>query len=184
MGLASFLRALYHEKRRERQVTSMDERVPRSDEDLLTLVKTLSLAKFGLPFRHETRYNHRLRTTGGRYLLLSHDLEFNPLSVELHGNDELVGTILHELCHYHLHLSGKGYRHKDRDFQALLAQVGGARYAKPTGFRTKVSTCRYYRCLTCGQEYIRRRSINVNRWRCGRCRGKLTEFHQETKTMS
>ena len=28
--------------------------------------------------------------------------------------EELIGIIKHELCHYHLHLEGKGYQHRDR----------------------------------------------------------------------
>ena len=33
---------------------------------------------------------------------------------------ELEGIIRHELCHYHLHIEGKGYKHRDKDFKDLL----------------------------------------------------------------
>ena len=39
--------------------------------------------------------------------------------------EELIGIIKHELCHYHLHLEGKGYQHRDKDFKELLKKVGG-----------------------------------------------------------
>lgn len=39
--------------------------------------------------------------------------------------------IKHELCHYHLHLRGMGYKHRDADFKTLLAQVGGVVIAGP-----------------------------------------------------
>ena len=39
-------------------------------------------------------------------------------------------VVLHELCHYHLHLLGMDYHHRSREFKALLTQVGGSRYAR------------------------------------------------------
>ena len=42
--------------------------------------------------------------------------------------DAVVKIILHELCHYHLHISGKGYQHKDQDFKRLSQQVGAPRF--------------------------------------------------------
>ncbi len=54
--------------------------------------------------RHCAYFNKRLRTTGGRYLLKSHDIEINSKQYEHYGEDAVVKIILHELCHYHLHL--------------------------------------------------------------------------------
>lgn len=152
---------------------TMFDTVPRSDEELLRLVQEISLRDFSLPFRHKCRYNNRLKTTGGRYLLKAHDLEFNPHSVQLHGMKELVGTIRHELCHYHLHLLGKGFRHRDKDFQMLLKQVGGSRYALPTGLKNKRSAQKTFQCINCGMLYVRSRAIDINRYRCGNCNGQL-----------
>ena len=44
------------------------------------------------------------------------------------GLEELRGIILHELCHYHLHILGMGYRHGDADFRNLLKKVGAPRF--------------------------------------------------------
>ncbi len=151
----------------------MVDTLPHSDEELLRLVKEISLRDFSLPFRHCCRFNYRLKTTGGRYLLKTHDLEFNPYSVQLHGISELVGTIRHELCHYHLHLLGQGFRHRDKDFQRLLKQVGGSRYALPTGLKNKRSAQKTYECVDCGMLYVRIRTIDTSRYRCGRCSGQL-----------
>ena len=65
-------------------------------------------------FIHQALFNPRLITTGGRYLLYSHNIEINKKYLDQLGMDELIGIIKHELCHYHLHLEGKGYKHRIR----------------------------------------------------------------------
>lgn len=145
-----------------------------TDEQLQRLVEEISLTCFGRPFLHRVRFNGRLRTTGGRYLLKSHDLELNPLHLQEHGTDELIGIIKHELCHYHLHLQGKGYRHRDRDFQELLRQVGGSRYCQPVSKGRKSLPYRYKLvCESCRMEYRRKRRVDPRRFVCGKCHGKL-----------
>lgn len=96
-----------------------------NNDKLQRMVENLSEEKFGRTFRHCAYFNKRLRTTGGRYLLKSHDIEINPKQYEHYGEDAVVKIILHELCHYHLHIAGKGYQHKDQDFKRLSQQVGG-----------------------------------------------------------
>ena len=85
-----------------------------NDQQLQALVEELSLRYFKRPFIHRAYFNRRLKTTGGRYLLMSHDIEINEKMLTKHGKATLIGTIKHELCHYHLHLTGQGYRHRDR----------------------------------------------------------------------
>ncbi|MGZ4134763.1 MAG: SprT family protein [Tumebacillaceae bacterium] len=143
------------------------------DQELQRLVEQVSTESFGWPFRHQATFNSRLRTTGGRYLLRTHDIEINPHHYELHGLQSMVETIKHELCHYHLHLQGRGYRHQDADFKLLLEQVGGARYCPDTGLRREVKTRYLYLCKSCGQRYERKRKIDTRRYGCGRCRGAL-----------
>lgn len=146
-----------------------------TNEELQDLVKAVSQASFAKPFRHQARFNGRLRTTGGRYLLKSHDIEINPRHLLEHGEDELLGIIKHELCHYHLHLEGKGYRHADADFKRLLQAVGGSRYCQslPT-MRRKALPYKYeLKCMDCGMSYKRKRKMDPSRYVCGRCRGKL-----------
>lgn len=94
--------------------------------ELQVLVMQISKKYFGLPFKHIARFNTRLKTTGGRYLLVSHDLEFN---LKMANLPEFEGIVKHELVHYHLHIQQRGYQHKDLDFKKLLAQVGGSRFA-------------------------------------------------------
>ena len=81
--------------------------------------RTSRITVFQQPFRHRATFNRRLKTTGGRYHLGSHNLDFNPLVLELHGMDELEKVVKHELCHYHLHLEGRGY------------QASGCRFPEP-----------------------------------------------------
>ncbi|BBP87322.1 hypothetical protein BsIDN1_09400 [Bacillus safensis] len=98
------------------------------EKELQQLTEHISQQFFGKTFRHQAVFNDRLKTTGGRYLLGTHNIELNRRYLEEHGREELIGIIKHELCHYHLHLEGKGYQHRDRDFKALLKQVGAPRF--------------------------------------------------------
>ena len=87
-----------------------------NQEQLQKLVEDISVTTFKKRFVHSAYFNSRLRTTGGRYLLQSHNIEINKKYYDEQGVEELVGIIKHELCHYHLHLEKKGYQHKDPDF--------------------------------------------------------------------
>lgn len=48
---------------------------PKDNESLQTYVEDISLTYFGKPFRHRATFNNRLRTTGGRYHIQTHDLD-------------------------------------------------------------------------------------------------------------
>lgn len=147
-----------------------------NDKQLQAWVEDISLRSFGIPFRHKATFNKRLRTTGGRYFLKNHHIEMNPAQLEAFGTEEMEKIIKHELCHYHLHLSGRGYRHRDPEFKALLKKVGGSRYCQslPGQTKRKVQPYRYkLLCSGCGMEYLRKRRVDPERYLCGRCRGKL-----------
>ena len=68
---------------------------------LQELVSNIPIEYFNKPFKHNAVFNKRLRTTGGRYLLNSHDIEINPKQYEYFGVEALIDIIKHELCHYH-----------------------------------------------------------------------------------
>ncbi|WP_409303968.1 SprT family protein [Peribacillus sp. SCS-155] len=150
--------------------------------ELQILVENISSEFFGKPFIHKARFNPRLRTTGGRYLLSSHDIEINKKYLEEYGTEELIGIIKHELCHYHLHLEKRGYKHRDADFRRLLAEVGAPRFctALPESEKRTSRKVLIYRCSGCGQTFTRRRRINTSRYVCGKCRGSL-QFFKEIK---
>ena len=46
-----------------------------TDSELQALVEQVSLADFGRPFVHKATFNRRLRLTGGRYVLQTHNLK-------------------------------------------------------------------------------------------------------------
>ncbi len=143
---------------------------------LQQLVEEISLAFFKKPFRHQALFNFRLRSTGGRYLLANHNIEINKKYYELFGEKELIGIVKHELCHYHLHLEGKGYRHRDHDFRTLLKMVEAPRFCTPLPNQQKqkrVSKILVYACVDCSQEYKRKRALNTSKYVCGKCKGKL-----------
>lgn len=144
-----------------------------TNKELEELVKCVSLKYFNKPFKHQAYFNSRLRTTGGRYHLHSHDLDFNPKIVEIFGRDILVGIIKHELCHYHLHLADKGYRHGDTDFKELLNQVGGLRYTPSIEGEKGIYVRWAYQCQACNKVYHRKRRFNVRKFVCGQCKGQL-----------
>ena len=50
-----------------------------TDDELKKLIESVSFDAFGKPFIHIARFNRRLRTTGGRYMLSDHSIEINPL---------------------------------------------------------------------------------------------------------
>ncbi|MBS4206463.1 SprT family protein [Bacillus sp. FJAT-50079] len=152
-----------------------------TDEQLQVLTEKLSIEYFGKPFKHMAYFNSRLRTTGGRYLLSNHHIEVNRKYFVEHGYEEIVGIIKHELCHYHLHIEGKGYKHGDADFRQLLKKVGAPRHCSPlmeTMEKVKVNL-RMYICSKCKTIYKRKRRVNINRYVCGKCEGKLKEYHDK-----
>lgn len=145
---------------------------------LQKLVEEISLAYFNKPFLHQVSFNKRLRTTGGRYSLNTHNIELNEKYYKELGFEELVRIIKHELCHYHLHLENKGYKHRDRDFKELLNKVGAPRFCQtlPSRVEKKALIKYQYECVDCKLKYYRKRRVNINRYICGRCGGKLREI--------
>ena len=141
--------------------------------ELQQLVEEISLKDFKQPFRHKAAFNRRLRTTGGRYHLNSHDLDFNPKVLNRAGKETLVGVIKHELCHYHLHLNGKGYQHKDKDFKNLLKEVDGLRYTPSLKDSSQPIKVWKYRCRKCGSIAQRRRRFNTEKFVCAKCQGRF-----------
>lgn len=145
-----------------------------NDQMLQKLVEETSLTYFGKKFNHRAYFNNRLRTTGGRYMLHSHNIDINPKYFHEYGLDEVIGIIKHELCHYHLHIEGKGYKHGDQDFKLLLKKVGAPRFCQPLNNETKVQKAfLIYRCRNCRQEYKRKRKVDTTRLVCGKCAGKI-----------
>jgi SprT-like protein len=146
-----------------------------SEKELLELVNKISLEFFSKPYIDDVKFNSRLRTTGGRYLPSKRIIELNPKYYYETDMDEFIGIIKHELCHYHLHIEGKGYKHGDPEFKELLRQTGSPRHCKPLPSNSNRSK-HTYRCLKCNQVYKRVRRVDLKRYRCGRCRGKLIEL--------
>ena len=139
-----------------------------NEHELQNLTEEISRTSFHREFMHKITYNRRLRSSGGRYLLKTGNIEINPLVEQELGLEALIGVIKHELCHYHLHQTGGGYRHRDADFKRLLHQVGGSRFVE----RMKEPNF-IYECTACHHRYPRMRKMNTNRYVCGKCRGKL-----------
>lgn len=148
-----------------------------NDEMLQAWVERVSKESFGLPFKHRATFNGRLKATGGRYFTKSHNIEISPHQLAAFGAEETEKIIKHELCHYHLHIMKRGYRHRDEDFKRLLVQVGATRFCKTLPEREGLQARPFkYKlvCRACGMEYLRRRKLDPSRYACGKCAGKLT----------
>lgn len=144
------------------------------DEQLQRWVERISMHYFKRPFLHRATFNRRLRTTGGRYFMRSHNIDISWHQYATFGPEEVEKIIKHELCHYHLHLQRKGYKHQDADFKKLLAEVGGSRYCQSLGLRKTTQAYRYkLLCVVCGTSYLRKRRMDPGKYACGKCRGKL-----------
>ncbi|KAB8137942.1 SprT family protein [Gracilibacillus oryzae] len=146
-----------------------------NQEELFTLVNSISKEFFHKPFRDEVTFNKRLRTTGGRYLPAKRKIELNPKYVTESDHDEFIGIIKHELCHYHLHIEGKGFQHRDKEFRELLKKTGSPRFCNPLPSMKK--EYKYsYKCVDCSHRYQRKRRVDLKRYRCGKCHGKLVQL--------
>jgi len=151
------------------------------EQELQKLVETVSSEVFEKPFTHKASFNSKLRSTGGRYLLTTHNIEINKKYLDQLGLNELIGIIKHELCHYHLHLEGRGYQHRDLEFKALLKKTGAPRYCNrlpeipPKRFSRKIIL---FECSKCHFQYKRKRNIDTSRYVCGKCRGKLIKVKE------
>lgn len=149
-----------------------------SNEELKQLVHRLSLEFFHKPFMDEVIFNNRLKTTGGRYIPSKRVIELNSKFLTELGEEEFHGIIKHELCHYHLHIEGKGYKHRDQEFRDLLRQTGSPRHCSYLPSAERERKMIYY-CSECGYTYKRMRAINTKRYVCGRCKGKLVKQKTE-----
>ncbi|MGM9966336.1 MULTISPECIES: SprT family protein [unclassified Rummeliibacillus] len=146
-----------------------------TDQELYQLVCKISEDVFHKPFLHQAYFNKRLRTTGGRYLLKSHNIEVNPQAYKQYGLKEIEGIIRHELCHYHLHIEGKGYQHRDADFRILLKQANAPRFCSNLRKENNRSSSKKYTyiCLKCGTQYVRKIRMNTDKYCCSKCLGRL-----------
>ena len=145
-----------------------------TNEDLFDLVNNISKNFFYKPFKHDVLFNTRLRTTGGRYIPARKTIELNSKYYFEMDEAEFIGIIKHELCHYHLHIEGKGYKHGDQAFKDLLKKTGSPRHCSPLPSQQKEVKYKYkYICEDCKLEYRRIRRVDVKKYRCGKCKGRL-----------
>ncbi|WP_347861574.1 SprT family protein [Salimicrobium sp. PL1-032A] len=148
-----------------------------TDEELLVWTREISERCFDRAFTDHIRFNKRLRTTGGRYIPGKRTIEINPSYLEETGEEEVEGIIKHELCHYHLHIEGKGYHHRDKEFRQLLKETNAPRHCTPLP-SAKQRPAHEYQCQKCGEMYRRRRRVDVDKYRCGKCKGILKKLKE------
>lgn len=149
---------------------NMPKGLPRmhSNESLLDLVNELAIRYFGRTYNGRVEWNFRMRTRAGDYAPRLKLMRLSARYAKEFGDEELVGTIKHELCHWYLWEQGIAHRHDSRAFKELMQRVDAPRYAKRTQVRTGSSRRYVYRCTFCGIEFVRRRKIQGACKRCCR----------------
>jgi SprT-like protein len=136
-----------------------------TEMDLQSLAESLSIELFSRPYLGAVRLNPRLRTSAGRFLGAGKIIEINPAYIDAHKQKGLIDTLKHELIHYHFPQAGHG-----PVFRREAERIGCSRFCLPLA--GSVPTRRYV-CESCGHIYLRRRRIDIKRYLCGKCKGKL-----------
>ena len=100
-----------------------------TDQELQQLIERISNESFQVPFRHTASFNSRLRSTGGRYMLETHNIEINPHIATDYPPEILVGVIKHESVSLSLAFKSPAVTSTGITIlRSLLQKVGGSRY--------------------------------------------------------
>ena len=97
------------------------------------------------------------------------------LSTHYHKDfpEDVECTLLHEMIHLKVQGHGKDFKNEISRINSLGGNA--KRYSKRRA--TEKKTNWIYKCLSCNKEYKRtRRFPNINKYRCGVCKGKLEEI--------
>lgn len=150
-----------------------------TNQELRDLIAELSRRHFDLPFAGEASFNQRFTRLGGRCVFKRGKgrIEISRRHYETHGESFLLGTILHELCHYHLFARGVRHDHRTPAFRALLARVGATTHCAPLGEPPRHYRRRYaYQCPTCGRVFQRVKPL-IRASSCGHCDRRFNAAH-------
>jgi predicted SprT family Zn-dependent metalloprotease len=116
-------------------------------------------------------FNSRLRTAAGRADGRGWAIELNPRLLDRHP-DELVPTLVHELCHLAVGVAdGHGKRWR-RAMLALGHPPTTCHRLDTSGLESQRRRAWRWRCAGCGETYLRRHR-GARRFRCGSCGGRL-----------
>ncbi len=152
-------------------------RRPPSRRNLAALARLARwlLARLGAGGRLQARlaveWNPRLRTALGRADGARRALELNPRLLDRHP-DELVPTLIHELCHLAVGVR-EGHGPSWRAAMAALGQPPTACHRLDvSGLELRRRRRWRWRCRDCGDLYERSHR-GARRFRCGACGGPL-----------
>ncbi|MDW7667612.1 MAG: SprT-like domain-containing protein [Bacillota bacterium] len=97
------------------------------------------------------------------------------LSTHYHEDfpEDIESTLLHEMIHLKIKGHGKDFKNEIIRINSLGGKVN--RYSKRRATKKKINWI--YKCKSCSKEYERTRKFsNINKYRCGLCKGKLKEI--------
>ncbi len=132
---------VFHEK----AIRSLDTR---DNKELDWVGNQLSLQYFGRPCKVPIEWDKSLKNAAGYF---SFDLRTQrPLRIvqsmwqyNQFGAQHVIGTLKHELAHFHLFMEGRPFRDEDEEFKQLCHQIGAPLYAlaMKEGYVTSCSAC-------------------------------------------
>lgn len=150
-----------------------------SEQDLINLVNELSVEHFGNPVTHSISFNKRLKTTAGRVMhkyledkltrtktITLLRIEFNPAYLKEYGMEEFIGTIKHELVHYHCLINGKGHKHGDKDFISECKRINAPLGGCAKSMKHKNNWKYLYECIKCKIPMYRHKILDLRRIKC------------------
>ncbi|RXT02292.1 SprT-like domain-containing protein [Ammoniphilus sp. CFH 90114] len=132
----------------ERSIRSIDTS---SDKELDWIGNQLSLTYFGRPCKIPIEWDKTLKNAAGYFSFDKRTRK--PLRIvqsmwqyNQFGAQHVIGTLKHELAHYHLFMEGKPFDDKDVEFKRECQRIHAPLFAMAMheGFETFCSSCRTY----------------------------------------
>ncbi len=118
------------------------------NKELDRIGNQLSLMYYGRPCKVPIQWDKSLKNAAGYFAFDKH--AHKPLRIvqslwqyNQFGAGHVIGTLKHELAHYHLFISGRPFRDEDAAFQEECRRIGAPLYAlaMQEGFETSCASC-------------------------------------------
>lgn len=122
-----------------------------SDKELAWIGNQLSLAYFGRPCKVPIEWDKSLKNAAGCFLFDKR--AHKPLRIiqsmwqyNQFGAQHVIGTLKHELAHYHLFMEGKPFQDEEEVFKQECKRIGAPLFALAMheGYHTRCSECGTY----------------------------------------
>lgn len=122
-----------------------------NDNELNWVGNQLSLLYFGRPCKVPIEWDKSLKNAAGYFLFEKRT--HKPLKIvqsmwqyNQFGAQHVIGTLKHELAHYHLYIEGKPFQDEEEGFKQECQRIGAPLFAlaMQEGFHTRCSHCKAF----------------------------------------